>query len=128
MNKRNMELSDKEYDELAEKLDAEQVILEDTDLINNQFENLLKHRIILINDIISNLTIDKIVMPLLQMDNDGTGEKITIYLNSNGGSTFDGLVLCNIIERLKTPTEVIVLGYAYSMGSIILMSGKTIQT
>lgn len=124
MNKRNMELSDKEYDELAEKLDAEQVILEDTDLINNQFENLLKHRIILINDIISNLTIDKIVMPLLQMDKDGTGEKITIYLNSNGGSTFDGLVLCNIIERLKTPTEVIVLGYAYSMGSIILMSGK----
>lgn len=124
MNKRNMELSDKEYDELAEKLDAEQVILEDTDLINNQFENLLKHRIILINDIISNLTIDKIVMPLLQMDNDGTGEKITIYLNSNGGSTFDGLVLCNIIERLKTPTEVIVLGYAYSMGSIIFMSGK----
>lgn len=76
MNKRNMELSDKEYDELAEKLDAEQVILEDTDLINNQFENLLKHRIILINDIISNLTIDKIVMPLLQMDNDGTGEKL----------------------------------------------------
>ena len=74
MNKRNMELSDKEYDELAEKLDAEQVILEDTDLINNQFENLLKHRIILINDIISNLTIDKIVMPLLQMDNNGTGE------------------------------------------------------
>ena len=67
MNKRNMELSDKEYDELAEKLDAEQVILEDTDLINNQFENLLKHRIILINDIISNLTIDKIVMPLLQI-------------------------------------------------------------
>lgn len=101
MNKRNMELSDKEYDELAEKLDAEQVILEDTDLINNQFENLLKHRIILINDIISNLTIDKIVMPLLQMDNDGTGEKITIYLNSNGGSTYDGLCLCNIIERLK---------------------------
>lgn len=61
MNKRNMELSDKEYDELAEKLDAEQVILEDTDLINNQFENLLKHRIILINDIISNLTIDKLL-------------------------------------------------------------------
>ena len=78
MNKRNMKLSDKEYDELAEKLDAKQVILDDTDLINNQFENLLKYRIILINDIISNLTIDKIVMPLLQMDNDGTGEKITI--------------------------------------------------
>lgn len=124
INKKNMELSSKEYTELAEKLDAEQVILEETDLINNQYENLLKNRIILINDIISELTIDKVVMPLLQMDNDGTGKKITIYLNSNGGSVYDGLCLCNIIENLKTETEIIVLGYAYSMGSIILMAGK----
>lgn len=124
MNKRNMELSDKEYIELAEKLDAEQVILEETDIINNQYENLLKNRIILINDTISDITIDKVVMPLLQMDNDGTGKKITIYINTNGGSVYDGLCLCNIIEGLKTETEIIVLGYAYSMGSIILMSGK----
>lgn len=85
MNKRKMELSEKEYVELAEKLDAEQVILEETDIINNQYDNLLKNRIILINDTISDLTIDKVVMPLLQMDNDGTGRKITIYINSNGG-------------------------------------------
>lgn len=124
MDKRKMELSEKEYLELAEKLDAEQVILEETDLINNQYENLLKNRIILINDTISELTIDKVVMPLLQMDNDGTGKKIIIYLNTNGGSVYDGLCLCNVIERLKTETEIIVLGYAYSMGSIILMSGK----
>lgn len=124
MNKRNMELSDKEYIELAEKLNAEQVILEETDIINNQYENLLRNRIILVNDTISDLTIDKVVMPLLQMDNDGTGKKITIYINTNGGSVYDGLCLCNIIEGLKTETEIIVLGYAYSMGSIILMSGK----
>ena len=124
MNKRKMELSEKEYVELAEKLDAEQVILEETDIINNQYDNLLKNRIILINDTISDLTIDKVVMPLLQMDNDGTGKKITIYINTNGGSVYDGLCLCNIIEDLKTETEIIVLGYAYSMGSIILMSGK----
>ena len=124
MNKRNMELSDKEYIELAEILDAEQVILEETDIINNQYENHLKNRIILINDTITDLTIDKVVMPLLQLDNDGTGKKITIYINTNGGSVYDGLSLCNIIERLKTPTDIIVLGYAYSMGSIILMSGN----
>lgn len=52
MNKRNMDLSDKEYIELAEKLDAEQVILEDTKIIDNNYENLLKNRIILINDTI----------------------------------------------------------------------------
>lgn len=124
MNKREMTLSDKEYIELAEKLDAEQDILKESCLIESQYERLLENRIILINDTISELTIDKVVMPLLQMDNDGTGQKITIYINTNGGSVYDGLCLCNIIEKLKTNTEIIVLGYAYSMGSIILMSGK----
>lgn len=124
MNGRKMELSDKEYVELAEKLEAEQILIEENEIICHQYEELLKKRIILINDIISDLTVDKVVMPLLQMDNDGTGKKITIYLNTNGGSVYDGLSLCNIIERLKTPTDIIVLGYAYSMGSIILMSGK----
>lgn len=124
MNIKKMELSNKEYIELAEKLDAEQAILEETEIITNQYEELLKKRILVINDVISELTIDKILMPLIQMDNDGTGKKITIYLNTNGGSVYDGLVICNYVERLKTETDVIVLGYAYSMGSIILMAGK----
>lgn len=119
-----MELSDKEYIEMAEKLDAEQCILEETSMINAEYARLLNERKILINDIISENTIEKVVMPLLRMDNDGSGKKITIYINTNGGSVYDGLVLCDIIEHLKTETEVIVLGYAYSMGSIILMSGK----
>lgn len=78
----------------------------------------------MINDVISANTIEKVVMPLLSMDNDGTGEKITIYINTNGGSVYDGLVVCDVIERLKTKTDIIVLGYAYSMGSLILMAGK----
>ena len=119
-----MELSDKEYIEMAEKLDAEQCILEETSVINAEYNRLLEERKILINDIISENTIEKVVMPLLRMDNDGSGKKITIYINTNGGSVYDGLVLCDIIEQLKTETEVIVLGYAYSMGSIILMAGK----
>lgn len=119
-----MELSEKEYIEMAEKLDAEQCILEETSVINAEYSRLLKERKILINDIISENTIEKVVMPLLRMDNDGSGDRITIYVNTNGGSVYDGLVLCDIIEHLKTETEVIVLGYAYSMGSIILMSGK----
>ena len=119
-----MELSDKEYIEMAEKLDAEQCILEETSIIHAEYNRWLEERKILINDIISENTIEKVVMPLLRMDNDGSGKKITIYINTNGGSVYDGLVLCDIIEHLKTETEVIVLGYAYSMGSIILMSGK----
>lgn len=124
MNKRTMELSEKEFTELAEKWEAEQYLQEESDTIDGLYEDLLKDRIILINDIISDVTIDKAVMPLLKMDNDGSGEKITIYLNTDGGDVGEGLLLCDVIDRLKTSTDVIVLARAYSMGSIILMAGR----
>lgn len=124
MNKRTMDLSEKEVVEIAERLNVEECLLEESHIIETEHDRLLEDRIILINDIISENTIEKVAMPLMRMDNDGSGKKITIYINTNGGSVHDGLVICNIIERLKTPTDVIVLGYAYSMGGIILMSGK----
>ena len=124
MYRRNMELSEKECAEVVEKLEIENTLLEETRIVESIYEQLLDKRIVLINDVISANTIEKVVMPLLNMDNDGTNEKITIYINTNGGSVYDGLVVCDVIERLKTKTDIIVLGYAYSMGSLILMSGK----
>lgn len=124
MYRRNMELSERECAEVVEKLEIENTLLEETRIVESIYEQLLDKRIVLINDVISANTIEKVVMPLLNMDNDGTNEKITIYINTNGGSVYDGLVVCDIIERLKTKTDIIVLGYAYSMGSLILMSGK----
>lgn len=124
MNKRKMELSDKEYVEVAEKLDLELCLAEETKIVETEHERLIDERIILINDIISENTIEKVAMPLIRMDNDGTNKKITIYINTNGGEVSNGLVVCDLIKKLKTPTDVIVLGYAYSMGSLILMAGK----
>lgn len=124
MHKRSMELSEKECAEVVEKLEVETTLLEETEIVDSIYKHLLSKRVILINDVISANTIEKVVMPLLNMDNDGTGDKITIYINSNGGSVYDGLVVCDVIERLQTKTDVIVLGYAYSMGSLILMAGK----
>ena len=102
---------------------VETAILEANEFTNQQYEHLLKQRIILFNDVCDANIVEKVIIPLLEMDNDGTGEIIKIYLSTNGGSVYDTLPLCNIIERLKTKTEVYVLGYAYSMGSLLLMSG-----
>lgn len=124
MHRKDMELSEKECAEVVEKLEIETALLEETEIVESIYKQLLNKRIILINDVISANTIEKVVMPLLNMDNDGTNEKITIYINTNGGSVYDGLVVCDIIKRLKTKTDIIVLGYAYSMGSLILMAGK----
>lgn len=93
------------------------------DPIMYQYFKNLKERKLVINEDISEASIETIVLPLLEMDNDGTGEKITIYLNTNGGDVSVGLTICNIIENLKTSTDIILLSNAYSMGSLILMAG-----
>ena len=88
-----------------------------------QYYNNLGKRKLLINEQITQDIVEYAVLPLLEMDNDGTGDPIEIYLCTPGGSVFDGITLCNVIDNLKTPTTITVLTYAYSMGSIILMAG-----
>lgn len=82
------------------------------------------NRRILIEGEITQKIVQQAVMPLISMDSDGTGEPIEIFIHSLGGSALDGLVLCDVIDRLKTHTTIIVLGYAFSMGCIILSAGK----
>lgn len=87
------------------------------------YNSLAKRRIILNEEICENL-VEKVILPLIDMDNDGSGEPIEIILNSPGGSPLDGMCLVNIIDKLKTPTTLKVLGYAYSMCAILLCSGR----
>ena len=88
-----------------------------------QYYKGLKNRRIIINDQISSDIVEWVMLPLLEMDNDGSGEPIEIILCTLGGSLFDGMTLCDIIDKLKTKTTIKVLTYAYSMGGLILMSG-----
>lgn len=93
------------------------------DPVTYQYYKNLKDRKIIINDQIDSSIVEMVMIPLLEMDNDGTERPIEIILNTVGGSLFDGATLCNIIDNLKSPTTITVMTYAYSMGSIILMSG-----
>ncbi|HET7677791.1 MAG TPA: ATP-dependent Clp protease proteolytic subunit [Candidatus Limnocylindrales bacterium] len=52
---------------------------------------------------------------------------ITLYINSGGGSVGDGLGMMEFIYRMRREHDVridtVVLGYAYSMGAIVLQAG-----
>ena len=93
------------------------------DPVTYQYYKNLKDRKIIINDQIDASIVEMVMIPLLEMDNDGTGRPIEIILNTVGGSLFDGATLCNIIDNLKSPTTITVMTYAYSLGSIIILSG-----
>lgn len=100
-----------------------QQLSDSADPVMYQYFKCLNNRTVIINEDISEASIETIALPLLEMDNDGSAEKITILLNTNGGAVNEGLLICDIISKLKSPTEIIVLASAYSMGSLILMSG-----
>lgn len=88
-----------------------------------QYYNGLSKRRIILNSQIGEGIVEWVILPLLDMDNDGSGKPIEIILSTPGGSVFDGLCLCNVIDNLKTPTTIKVMGYAYSMGGLILAAG-----
>lgn len=88
-----------------------------------QYYKGLSERTIVINEEIVPEILENVILPLLEMDNDGSGEPITLILNTQGGSVFAGMPLCDVIDQIKTPLTIIVPMYAFSMGGLILMAG-----
>lgn len=87
------------------------------------FNNLLNHRTIIMNEDVSDNIVESVIMPLLNFEADDSDEPVTLIINTVGGSVSDGLVLCNIIDNYSKKLNIVVLGYAYSMGTIILCAG-----
>ncbi|MHA1789175.1 MAG: ClpP family protease [Candidatus Helarchaeota archaeon] len=48
---------------------------------------------------------------------------ITLFLNSCGGSWYDGIALYDVIKNLKSKVTIIGIGQLFSMGSVIFQAG-----
>jgi ATP-dependent Clp protease protease subunit len=89
----------------------------------------LKDRILVINDGIDEYVIEEYIMPIIKWNKEDEGKPveerkpITIYLNSPGGDIFVGLTLAEVIKKSVTPVHIVVLTFAASMGSVILVAG-----
>lgn len=53
-----------------------------------------------------------------------SNEKITIYINSPGGSVSSGLAIIDAIKRCKCPVSTVCTGIAASMAALILSCGN----
>jgi ATP-dependent protease ClpP protease subunit len=89
-----------------------------------QYFKGLANRRLIINDEISDTIIDRITLPFMEMDNDGTGDPIEIILNTYGGDIYSGFNFIDMIEKAKSPVTIHIMGMAASMGILIAMAGK----
>lgn len=87
------------------------------------FDSLFNHRTILWNQEVNESVVEKLILPLMRFEADESMEPVTLIFSTVGGSVSDSFVLCNIIDNYKKPLTILVLGYAASMGTIILAAG-----
>ena len=79
------------------------------DFVLYQYWKNLLNRKIIINEEITKDLIESAVLPYIEMDNDGSGKPIEIYLDTIGGEIYPGFCLISQIEKAKTPKMIIAI-------------------
>lgn len=87
------------------------------------FHQLFDKRTIILNDYVSDETVEKVYLPLREFELDSSTEPVTLILNSGGGSVTNGFYLAQYISMYSKPLNIIVPGMAASMAGIILAGG-----
>ncbi len=84
---------------------------------------LLENRIVFMIGEISYRLATEIIMKLLYLDNLKTGQEISLYINSPGGSVDDTMAIYDTVRFIKSPVATFCIGRAQSGAAVILAAG-----
>lgn len=87
------------------------------------YSRLMKDRILLIGEQISDPVANYVVGQLLYLQMADPGKDINIYINSPGGSVTAGLAIYDTMQLITCDISTYCMGIAASMGSILLTAG-----
>lgn len=87
------------------------------------YSRLLEDRIIFLGEDVNEHTANVVVAQLLHLANDDPKRDIQLYINSPGGSVYDGLAIYDTIQYIKPDVQTIGIGLQASMGAFLLSSG-----
>ncbi len=88
------------------------------------FSRLMMDRVIFLGTQIDSYTSNTLQAQLLYLDSNDSGKDINIYINSPGGSVYDGLGIYDTMQFIQSEVSTICVGMAASMASVLLVSGK----
>jgi ATP-dependent Clp protease protease subunit len=88
------------------------------------FSRLMMDRIIFLGTPINSDVANIIQAQLLFLDSSDPGKDITIYLNSPGGSVYDGLGIYDTMQFVNSKVATVCTGMAASMAAILLVAGE----
>ena len=87
------------------------------------FSRLLKDRIVFIVGGIDDYVANLVVAQLLFLESEDPKKDIYMYINSPGGSVYDGLGIFDTMQHVKPDVQTVCVGLAASMGAFLLAAG-----
>ena len=87
------------------------------------YSRLLKDRIIFLGSDVNPHTANLVVAQLLFLQNEDPKKPIYLYINSPGGSVYDGMAIFDTIKHVKNEVHTVGIGLQASMGAFLLSSG-----
>jgi ATP-dependent Clp protease protease subunit len=87
------------------------------------YSRLLKERIIFLGSDVNSMSANVVVAQLLHLQNEDAKKPIYLYINSPGGSVYDGMAIYDTMNHVKNEVHTIGIGLQASMGAFLLSSG-----
>lgn len=87
------------------------------------YSRLLNERVIFLGEEVNSHTANVIVAQLLYLAYENPDEDIKLYINSPGGSVYDGLAIYDTMNFIKPDVQTIGVGLQASMGAFLLSAG-----
>jgi ATP-dependent Clp protease protease subunit len=92
-------------------------------LDDSVYNRLLKERIVLLGSEVNTQIANRICAQLLLLSAEDPERDISLYINSPGGSVYDGMAIYDTIQFIPNDVGTIALGMAASMGQMLLCAG-----
>ena len=94
-----------------------------TERVFDIYSRLLRERIIFLGEQVTSDTANRIVAQLLFLEAEDPEKDIYMYINSPGGSVYDGLGIFDTMQHVKPDINTVCVGLAASMGAFLLTAG-----
>ena len=87
------------------------------------YSRLLRERIVFLGEPVTNDSANRIVAQLLFLEAEDPDKDVYLYINSPGGSVYDGFGIFDTIQHVKPDVHTVCVGLAASMGAFLLSAG-----
>jgi ATP-dependent Clp protease, protease subunit len=87
------------------------------------YSRLLRERIVFLVGPVDEETASLIVAQMLFLESENPEKDISFYINSPGGSVYDGMAIYDTMQFIKPQVSTLCTGFAASMGTFLLAAG-----